>query len=93
MQIPDLINAMFEMLGGAFICMSILKLAKEKKVRGIHWLHASFFTSWGWWNLYYYPYLDQWASFVGGAFLVLTNTVWLWQLIYYTRKEKQSVDL
>ncbi len=93
MQIPDLINGMFEMLGGVAIMASILKLVKEKKVRGVHWLQAAFFASWGWWNLYYYPYLDQWASFTGGVFLMLTNSVWLWQMVYYNRKEKRDVKL
>ena len=85
----DLINGVFEFLGAPFILLSVLKLHKEKKVRGISWVHAGFFASWGFWNLYYYPHLNQWASFMGGVAIVFLNTVWLIQLIYYTRKEKE----
>ena len=84
----DLVNGLYEFMGAPFICLSIVKLYKEKKVRGISWVHAGFFASWGYWNLYYYPHLNQWCSFIGGVFIVITNTIWLGQLIYYTKKEK-----
>jgi len=83
MSLPDFINGLFESCGGFFILFSVIKLHREKTVHGVHWVHTSFFTSWGFWNLYYYPTLDQWFSFYGGLFLVLTNTFWLGQLIYY----------
>jgi len=44
-----------------------------------------FFTSWGMWNLFYYPHLGQWYSFAGGVFIVSVNTFWLGQIIYYRR--------
>ena len=87
---PDLINGLFESSGTFFILMSVLKLRKEKKVRGVSWIHAGFFAAWGYWNLFYYPHLSQWISFVGGIGIVSTNTFWLGQLIYYTRKEKEN---
>lgn len=82
---PDFINGTFESLGGLFIFFSIEKLYKQKIVRGVSWVHAAFFSAWGYWNLYYYPHLDQWFSFWGGAGLVATNTIWLGQLLWYTR--------
>lgn len=48
---PDLINGLFECFGGFFIFLSILKIIKEKEVKGIHWGTVSFFVSWGWWNM------------------------------------------
>lgn len=84
---PDQVNGLFECFGGVFIYLSVAKLSKEKKVRGVSWLHAGFFALWGYWNLFYYPHLEQWVSFVGGILVVLMNTVWLGQLVYYTRKE------
>ena len=83
MDIPDLINGIFEFFGAPFIFLSVLRLHKDKCVRGVSWLHAGFFASWGYWNLFYYPHLDQWLSFWGGLALVMVNTVWLGQLIYY----------
>lgn len=92
MNLPDLINGTFESCGGFFILFSVIKLYKEKIVRGVHWVHTSFFTSWGFWNLYYYPALDQWFSFFGGFFLVLVNTIWLSQIIYYNYLKDRYVD-
>ena len=86
---PDLVNGTFEMIGGFFILLSIIKLYEDKQVRGISWLHASFFAVWGYWNLFYYPHLEQMWSFWGGVGIVTTNTIWLAQLIYYTRRTKR----
>jgi hypothetical protein len=83
----DVINGIFEMCGALFIAPSIFKLHREKEVKGVSWVHASFFTAWGYWNLFYYPSLGQWLSFSGGVALVLTNTLWLAQLIYYSNRK------
>jgi len=88
----DILNGCYNFLGAPFVILSIIKLYKDKKVHGVSWLHVAFFSSWGYWNLYYYPHLNQWASFVGGLFLVLTNTFWLIQMIYYIRKEKKLTN-
>ena len=88
MSIPDIINGSFESLGSLFILFSILKLYKEKVVRGISYVHVGFFSLWGFWNIYYYPYLGQWVSFFGGILIVLTNTVYLGMLVYYAHKEE-----
>lgn len=82
----DIINGCFELFGGFFICLSIVKAHRDKCVRGVSWAHAGFFTVWGWWNLLYYPSLGQWVSFVGGIVIVVCNSVWLGQLIYYSKK-------
>lgn len=87
---PDIINGLFELFGAAFIGLSIKKLAKDKQVHGVSWIHAAFFAAWGYWNLYYYPHLDQYASFVGGIGVVAANTIWLAQLIYYSNKNKET---
>jgi len=86
----DIINGLFETSGGIFISASIFKLHKDKKVRGIHWIQVCFFTIWGYWNLYYYPHLEQWFSFWGGMGICITQTIWFIQLMYYTLKEKNA---
>lgn len=67
--------------------LSVIKLYREKQVHGVSWVAVAFFASWGFWNLYYYPHLEQWASFCGGIAIVTVNTIWLAQLIYYSRKK------
>lgn len=83
---PDLVNGLYELFGAPFVVLSIVNLAKAKRVHGVSWLHVGFFTSWGFWNLFYYPHLGQWFSFCGGVAIVIANSIWLAQLIYYTRK-------
>jgi hypothetical protein len=85
-SLPDLINGGFELLGGVFIALSIRKVLRDRAVAGISWLHVGFFTAWGFWNLFYYPHLDQWFSFAGGVLIVITNTVYLALLLYYSRR-------
>ena len=87
---PDLINGLWEVVGGFFIMTSVWQLYKDKRVRGVHWAHVSFFTLWGWWNMYFYPAEDLWLSFAGGLNVVFWNTIWWAQLIYYSRKERSE---
>jgi len=77
MQIADLINGGFEIFGGAAMALNVLKLYKDKKTRGVNWSTQVFFTSWGFWNLYYYPSLGQWVSFLGGLSLVIANAFYI----------------
>ncbi len=86
MSYPDLINGSFELIGAPFILLSIIRLHKDKQVLGINWAHPGFFTAWGLWNLYYYPHLGQWYSFIGGVAIVIVNAVWVAQMLYYSRK-------
>lgn len=86
---PDIVNGAFELLGTPFILMSVFKIFKDKKVRGINWKHPVYFTAWGFWNLFYYPHLNQWWSFAGGCGIVVTNFIWVSAMGYYIWKEKK----
>ena len=86
---PDFINGSFELLGSFFIALSIKKLARDKMVRGFHWGQLTFFTTWGMWNLYYYPHLSQWASLVGGVAVTITNVIYLVMIVYYVQFERR----
>lgn len=76
-QLPDLINGLFELFGGVSIWLNVRRILADKKVRGVSLVATAFFTSWGWWNCYYYPSLGQWLSFVGGVVIVTANSVWI----------------
>jgi len=86
-QYTDLINGIFEVCGGVFVIPSIIKISKEKRVNGINWITTLFFTCWGIWNLFFYPFHGLTISFYGGVFLVLANGIWLVLLIYYQHKQ------
>ena len=89
MSLPDIVNGLFELSGGYFVGLSVVKLHREKLVRGVAWQGVTFFMSWGLWNLFYYPHLGQWVSFFGGLSIVTVNAVWLGQIAYYTLMEKR----
>lgn len=88
---PDIINACFEGLGAFFVAINIRKILIDKIVRGYDWKVMAFFTFWGVWNLYYYPYLGQWFSFAAGVAIAVTNTIYLLLILYYIRKEHRNV--
>jgi hypothetical protein len=81
----DLTNASFELVG-AFLCwVNVGVLWKQKQVRGVDWRVWIFFATWGWWNLFYYPSLGQWASAAAGVVMVLANTAWVVLAMRYRR--------
>jgi len=85
----DKVNALFEAAGGMFVAMNVLRLHRDKKVRGVSIVAVSFFTVWGAFNLAYYPALDQRWSALGASSVALMNMVWLGQMVYYIQKEKK----
>jgi len=84
MPSADMINGLFEVFGGSFLILNIVRLVKDKRLQGVHWAPTVFFTTWGIWNLYYYSNLDQWWSFMGGCFITMINTIWLFLIWYYS---------
>lgn len=82
---PDVINGLFEFVGGFFILNHARVLYRHKLVKGVSVLSTVFFSSWGIWNLYYYPVLDQWWSFAGGLSITLANLLWISLMFYYIK--------
>jgi len=90
---PDLINGLYETGAGLFLALSCIKLYHDKEVKGWSLLTQLFFTTWSYWNLYYYPNLNQWISFFGGLVVVISNTVWTTMAFYYTKKNKKEKQI
>ena len=90
MNIPDLANGCFEGVAGFMLWFNSRKLYKDKQLKGVHIFPTAFFALWGYWNLFYYPHLNQWVSFAMGINVVLANTVWVALAIYYKKKEKRN---
>jgi hypothetical protein len=85
MSWADIVNGVYEMGGAVALAWNCVTTYRDKEIKGLSISSMIFFTSWGYWNLYYYPSLNQWMSTVGAASLVFFNTIWLCQAIYYTR--------
>lgn len=82
-SVPDAINGAFEFFGGALNWLNVRQILKDKQVKGVSLIPSSIFTTWGFWNLYYYPHLDQWASFIGGLIIVAANSAWIYLALKY----------
>lgn len=84
----DLVNGLFELFGSFFLALNVLRLHRDKQVKGVNWMATAFFMAWGYWNLYFYPAVGALLSFYGGVAIVIVNTAWLGQMVYYIRKER-----
>lgn len=76
MQLNDMLNGGFELGGGILLWMSVKQLWADREIKGVYWPVWVFYSAWGIWNLYYYPSISQWASFVGGILVVGANLTW-----------------
>lgn len=90
MLLPDLINGLFESFGTLAMLFHVRALYRDKLVRGFHPGSVLFFTSWGIWNLWYYPHLSQWLSFFGGAALCGTNLLYTGMTLWYIRHGRKQ---
>lgn len=81
-----MINGGFELVGSAMTWMNVRQVWKDRGYAGVYPPAILIFFSWGFWNLYYYPHLGQWASFVGGVSLVTANLLWLIGMVRFGKK-------
>ena len=82
---PDLINGGFECIVGATVWLNIRQIYLDRRTYGIHLVPCVLFTMWSIWNLFYYPHLNQWISFIGSLNMALANCIWVGQMLYYRR--------
>ena len=82
----DLVNGLFEFAGAIMLSMNVLRLYRDKVLKGVSWWPTGFFTTWGLWNLYFYPANGLMWSYYGGLAIVTVNAVWLMMILHYWRK-------
>lgn len=82
-MIQDIINGGFEFAAGLAVLRHCAVLQRDRQVRGVSIPAMFFFTAWGFWNIYYYPFLGQPFSFVGGIFVTVANCGYLALLMQY----------
>lgn len=73
----DIVNGSFELIGAIIGWANVYKLTKDKAVKGIYWPLTVFYTVWAGWNIYYYPYLHQPLSTIGGACMLTASAAWV----------------
>ncbi len=72
----DMINGLFELVGGLLLVLNIRRLWIDRKIEGVSMIPVFFFTVWGFWNLYFYPSVNAPWSFAGGIVVVVANSIW-----------------
>lgn len=73
----DLINGIFEALGGAAVWWNVRTILRQKRYAGFSPATTIFFASWGLWNLWYYPSLGQIWSLFGGIIICVGNLAYI----------------
>lgn len=82
----DAINGTIEAFAGLFALNHCRVLYAHKETRGVSLVSAMFFTLWGFWNLYYYPHLNQPISYYGGLFVVVANIIYVGMMVVYRHR-------
>lgn len=87
---PDLVNGSFELCAGLFCLLNVRNLLRDRSVRGVSVPASAFFAVWGYWNLFYYPHLGQWASLAGGIVVTVVNTTWVALALWFGARERKA---
>ena len=88
---PDLINGLIELVGAGLTWRNAWQLHTDRQIRGVYWPTTLFFALWGFWNLFYYPFLDQWISFTAGVVLVSGNVIWVAMAIHISKNQPGEI--
>lgn len=92
MNYPDLINGLFESFGVFAVWGNVLRLKRDKDVKGIVWQFTIVYWLWGLYNCFYYPWLHQWFSFSAGLVLCIGNGFWLYHWINILLARNHSLN-
>ncbi len=86
-MIADFINSGFNIAAGAFVMLNVRRVWRDREVRGASPWTPAFFAAWGLWNLWFYPSVSCWASFVGGLGVLFANVIYLFLMVRFSSKE------
>lgn len=70
---PDAINCLFELAGAVAVWCNFFAITKDRGYAGTRIPMMLFFTTWGFWNLFFYGHLLQWLSLCGSLVLTAGN--------------------
>jgi hypothetical protein len=79
----DMINGLWELCGSLFLFRNSQMLWRDKMVKGVSILPTIYFFGWGIWNLFWYPSLHQFYSFMGGITIMAANCLWIVLMLYF----------
>lgn len=79
----DIINASFEFVGIIAVWLNIRAILRDRQVKGVSVLNVLFFSIWGFWNIYYYPSLEQFWSGVAAGLLAASNSFYFFLVMRF----------
>lgn len=85
MKYLDLINSIFFFASSFFVWLNVLKLTKDKAIKGVKLSPGFFFSISTIWGMYYYYQISQMWSFLGMTLLAGANTCWIALAVYYEK--------
>lgn len=85
MSFPDTFNGSLECVCAVMLALDVRALMRAKMAKGVSILARMFFWGWSIWNLWWYPHLGQWFSFVGAVAVMLPQSAWIYLLWRYRR--------
>lgn len=83
----DIIHSIFGIAIALFTCFNILKLYKDNKVKGVSIIFVIFLCVFNSWNIFYLFSLNQTFAAISGVLVLIVNSIWFGQMLYYLRKE------
>ncbi len=83
MTFGDIVNALYEAGASIAVLNHCRVLSAQKKVHGMSIASVVFFTSWGFWNMYYYHSLGQTFSWAAGFLVCAANCYYVYLLLKY----------
>jgi hypothetical protein len=84
---PDVINGIFEVCGSVAVWLNFAAILKDRGYAGTRVPMMAFFTSWGFWNLFFYSHLMQWVSLYASVLLTSGNVAVIAAMLYFGRKK------
>ena len=82
----DKINASIEVVCAFLVWSNVLKIRRDKEVKGVDWRTSAFYACVGCWYLLYYVKMNQPFSFAAQAVFVAGSWTWVGHAIWYSRR-------
>lgn len=86
----DIVNALFEFGAIYALWLHISTIRRDKQVHGVSVVATAFFSAWGYWNVFFYPFNSLLLSGVAGACVAIMNTWYVILLLKYGGAHDQS---
>ena len=91
MEILDGINGMFQLGAGFALSGNVVASYKAKTVKGVSIWTQLYMVIWGFSVIPFFFSLNQYFSVVTSIFILIVNSIWLFQIIYYNKREQNKM--